>query len=228
MTVTTFETITLSLTIEQVKALLTSDNHTVDMGWLTESDTTAGEYQLVDEDEYLTAIPGYEFLYSVTPSGRVYSHERVVVRSDGKEYTVKGRWLKGVPDPNGYLTVVLSKDGTRTKYRLHRLVTLAFLGKLPSGLETRHLDGYKLNNHIRNLRYGTHADNTTDRTLHGTVAKGERVGTSKLTPEQVLEIRSLYTNKHENGLTQHKLASMFGVSHSLVSLIINRKSWTHI
>jgi group I intron endonuclease len=48
---------------------------------------------------------------------------------------------------------------------------------------------------------------------------------SKLTKEQVLEIRRLY---HEDKLIQREIASIFGISRENVGVIIRRKTWGHI
>ena len=55
--------------------------------------------------------------------------------------------------------------------------------------------------------------------------RGEKHGQSKLSENQVLEIRRL----HETGeYSQRGLAKMFGVSFQHVSDIVNRKKWQHI
>ena len=71
---------------------------------------------------------------------------------------------------------------------------------------------------------------TSGRTLHPerwTIEKrpkGQSHGRSKLTEEDVLRIRSLGSSK----LSQQAIADQFEISRPLVSLIINRKIWTHI
>jgi len=53
---------------------------------------------------------------------------------------------------------------------------------------------------------------------------GEVSNLSKLTEEQVLEIRSL----SEIGYTQKEISEQFNIHQSLVSCIKNRKIWKHI
>lgn len=59
---------------------------------------------------------------------------------------------------------------------------------------------------------------------HGREAQGASHGMSKLTEQQVLEIRGRY----EQGVRQRSLAEEFGVSQGAISNIVNRKTWTHI
>ena len=65
------------------------------------------------------------------------------------------------------MIVVLSKKGRKKEERVHRLVLEAFVGPLPDGMVTRHLDGNPLNNHISNLQYGSQSENGLDTVRHG-------------------------------------------------------------
>ena len=49
------------------------------------------------------------------------------------------------------------------KRYLHRVVWEAFNGPIPAGLQVRHLDGDKRNNHLDNLAVGTQSDNEFDK-----------------------------------------------------------------
>lgn len=72
----------------------------------------------------------------------------------------------------------------------------------------------------RHLVWKTPAENSADKTRHGTQTRGERHGTAKLTREQVLEIQSL-----RGVASQSELAARFGVSQSTVSLVQRGKNW---
>lgn len=54
-------------------------------------------------------------------------------------------------------------------------------------------------------------------------ALGEKMGRSKLTNEQILEIRSKYP-----GETGPELSKQYGVSHAMIYNIVKRKNWNHI
>ncbi len=57
------------------------------------------------------------------------------------------------------------------------------------------------------------------------LARGEAHHKAKLTAVQIVEIRALYA---AGGATLKMLGTQFGVSHSRISDIVNRKNWTHI
>lgn len=75
------------------------------------------------------------------------------------------------------------------------------------------------------LYYGNHQDNKKDQIKDGTYSRGETNGNSKLTEEQVREIREKYIpNKYK----QQKLAEEYNVNHSTIYKVINNESWKHI
>lgn len=74
------------------------------------------------------------------------------------------------------------------------------------------------------LFLGTSKDNSQDMVQKNRVARGSRIGISKLTEEAVKEIRRRFTA----GERQHVLVKAFGVSNTVIRMIIRRKTWTHI
>lgn len=118
--------------------------------------------------ENFKPVPGYEGYYEVSDHGTVRSVQRVVMRSNGAPQTVRARVLKAYPGKTDYLSTSLSKNGRVKSWNIHTLVMRAFVGPLPDGMEVRHLDGNAQNNHLSNLRYGTHAENVQDMLRHGT------------------------------------------------------------
>jgi hypothetical protein len=92
----------------------------------------------------------------------------------------------------------------------------------------RHLCG---NCHCVNpdhLVEGTHKENYQDRYRLGEYTgrppyhRGTRVNTNKLTEAQVREIRQRYA---DGGTSHRKLAAEYGVTHPMIQMIVNRKSW---
>jgi len=103
----------------------------------------------------------------------------------------------------------------------HRLIYLHTFGELTEGLEVCHSCRNKCVN-PEHLVEGTKAQNQGDRVRDGTSNRGEKSFKSKLTAEQVLQIRSRSTEKHTD------LAKEFGVAIRSIGLIIHRKNWKHI
>jgi hypothetical protein len=125
----------------------------------------------------------------------------------------------------GYLMVGLVRDGKIYKRFVHVCVLEAFIGPCPEGMECRHLDGVKLNNHISNLQWGTKQENMADRKRHGhdPYRPGELNPLAKLTEEQVAEIRRLAAE----GVPQKDIAPRFGVNPGTISQIVGGVIWSH-
>lgn len=115
-------------------------------------------------------VVGHEGHYEVSSHGRVRSLDRVIERTNHhgtRSIHHKGRELKPSLDKQtGYLKIGLGFQ-SRT-YSIHRIVLEAFVGPLPEGMLTRHLDGVKTNNRVENLMYGTYAENQIDEVELGT------------------------------------------------------------
>lgn len=113
-------------------------------------------------------VPGYEGLYEVSDHGRVKSLPRVVERAHGVPLPVHGRILATRHPSLTYPALHLGKPGEIKLWKVHHLVMLAFVGPLPEGLVTRHLNGNPKDNRLSNLSYGTQAENVRDSVNHGT------------------------------------------------------------
>lgn len=99
----------------------------------------------MNENEIWRDIEGYEGLYQVSNLGRV--------KSLGNDKTKKEKILKFGKNKDGYLFVVLCKEGKRKNYTIHRLVANAFI-KNPSNLTCiNHIDEDKTNNLVSNLEW---------------------------------------------------------------------------
>lgn len=168
-----------------------------------------------DNIEVWKDIPGYRGLYQASTFGHIKRSERILKTRPCTKY--------------GHLAIGLWENGNRKTYKVHRLIILTFVGPCPQGMETRHLDGNASNNKLDNLRYGTRSENELDKIRYGTRFqpdnRGEKCTTSKLTTQQVLQIRKLYA---EQKISYKQLARKFNISASQVHNIINRKQWTHI
>ena len=160
-------------------------------------------------------IPNYEGRYQVSNHGRVYSlnQRKTLMKPSISNY--------------GYHRIGLYKNNVRTFKFIHRLVAQTFIPNPNNLPEVNHLDGVKTNNKVNNLEWSTKSNNEKHafRTGLKISCKGIKHPKSKLTEQQVLEIRNKYMPR-KYSLTM--LANEYNISFQLVSLIINRKIWTHI
>lgn len=114
-------------------------------------------------DEFWKDIEEYEGLYQVSDLGRVQSLPRVNLCVN-REYIRKGKVLKGMSDKDGYLYVLLSKEGIQRKFLIHRLVAKHFIPNPQNFPQVNHknevVDDNRLENLewcdcVYNIRYGT-------------------------------------------------------------------------
>ena len=90
-------------------------------------------------------ICGYEGLYAITMTGRVWSYRRK-------------KFLKQEADKDGYLMVILYKDGGRKGLKVHRLVAETYIPNPDNQPQVGHIDENPRNNCWDNL-YWTNAKN---------------------------------------------------------------------
>lgn len=135
-----------------------------------------------------------------------------------------GRWklMRGHKRPDGYVHVYLKRGNRTIDCRVHRLVLESFVGPCPDGMEARHVnDNDRSNNRLENLCWGTPKQNTDDRRRHGTIAKGERNGSAKLTKANIAEMYDMF----EAGSLVREIAERFCVDPSMTSKILRGRYW---
>ena len=120
-------------------------------------------------------IPGCKGYYEASDFGRVRSTDRFVTRKNGQKHHRRGVLLKQQSTKAGYLYLAIYIDGNKTCNFVHSLVLETFIGLCPDGMECCHGNGNPADNHLQNLRWGTHSDNMQDMLRHGTNAKRSRI-----------------------------------------------------
>lgn len=112
-------------------------------------------------------IPNYEGYYQASNLGRIKSLDRSITYSDGRVYNMKSTILNPLNDGMGYLKVSLSKDTKSKHYRIHQLVSIAFLNHKPNGykLVCNHINFNKHDNRVENLEIVTQRENTNQKHL---------------------------------------------------------------
>lgn len=90
----------------------------------------------------------------------VYGYEkRYTITTDGVIKNKKGKEMAQFKTKQGYVFVLLSKDGIRKQILVHRAVAMSFLGIDPVRDQVNHIDGDKANNNLSNLEWVTCKEN---------------------------------------------------------------------
>lgn len=174
--------------------------------------------------EHWIPVPGYQGFYEVSDHGNVRSVDVVQITKAGWARSKKGRLLKQSTDRYGRNYVDLCINYKYERYYIHRLVLAAFVGPCPNNMEACHNDGNHMNNNLENLRWDTHANNLLDKIAHGTLLRGERLKQSKITADDVKQIRNLRIQ----GLSHKEIASRYNISREAVGRICRMENWAHV
>ena len=134
--------------------------------------------------------------------------------------------LKSGNHPQGYLLISICNNGNSKNILVHRLIAQTFIPNAENKPEVNHKNGIKWDNRVENLEWVTKSENMSHAKSTGLFNNGgENHYNTKLTKEQIIQIRELYATKK---YTQKQLGKMFGIKTRTISDIINKKSWNHI
>ena len=151
-------------------------------------------------------IPNFEGLYSADTDGNIYSYPNLTHK---KEKQLKPRLRN-----NGYVSVILRKDGKSINATIHRLIAKTFLDVV-EGMFVNHINGIRGDNRLVNLEMVTRSRNS----LHGLFVNCN--GMAKLTHEQAENIK-MRVKMHER---QIDLAKEFNVFRQTINQIVHGKGY---
>lgn len=121
---------------------------------------------------------------------------------------------------DGYSEIMIN---CRTK-KVHRHIYEQCFGEIPKGLVVRHKCDNPSCINPEHLEIGTHQDNIADMVSRNRQAKGSKKPFSKLTENEVAEIKSLLSR----GMTNRGIARIFSIDESVISDIKHKKAWKHV
>jgi hypothetical protein len=163
-------------------------------------------------------IAGYEGTYQVSNMGRVRSLDRIIKCANRDDMRKKGQIIRPYVDRNGYLLVLLTVQKVKTHLEVHRAVMNAFVGPLPPGHHTHHINDNRTDNRLENMVYLT-------KSVHTSVThRGENARCARLKEPQVLEIKKLLAA----GVHFLDIAPLFGVHGNTIQDIKHNRTWKHL
>lgn len=168
------------------------------------------------QNEIWADIEGYDGYYQESNYGRTKSLK-----------FGKAKILRPALTLNGYLKVVLSKHNQKNTKHIHQLVSQCFIPN-PNNLPViNHKDGIKFNNYFENLERCTDIQNKQHAVKTGLKKSGAQNYNSKLTEEQVREIREFcIKGNHKFGAAA--FARKFGVHPSTIEDVVNFKKYKNV
>lgn len=166
-----------------------------------------------------------------------------VIRHDGNRNYFGDTWLQR-PDPITRFFAVTEVTPTCWIYKgkreskgygrfnhngreimAHKFIYETFFGPIPKGKVCRHTCDNRKCVNPKHIQIGTQKENMQDMVNRGRSMTGEKNNKSKLTVDQVVEIKSKYKYRV---YSYDKLAKEYGVNKTSIAKIINGKHWKHL
>ena len=170
-------------------------------------------------------IDGCKGVYQVSNLARVKSIDHYCSGRYGSGKQT-GRVLRQSKCYKGYMRVSINKNNKRFTTGAHRLLALHFIPNPQNKPQVNHINGIKDDNRIENLEWCTNQENQIHAIKNNLTNPnyGEKHHNSKLSNDQVLQIRYL----HSVGYTGKKLAEHYRVSGAAMSKIVRNETYINL
>ena len=175
----------------------------------------------------ISAIEGYEGLYSIREDGKVIAERKIFNMPKGGVRITERRVLKDASNTK-YQFVVLQKNAVKKHKQVHRLVAEAFIPNPENKPEVNHKDGDKTNNKKSNLEWATRSENQQHAVSTGLRTYEFNQGTknfnSLFTEDEVRSIRKRWSE----GTSSLKMAREFGTAKSTILRIAKKQTYKSV
>jgi len=142
---------------------------------------------------------------------------------DGSYTVQNGCWTwRNANKKTGY--GILNYQGKATS--AHRASYQFYKGKIPEKMQVCHSCDNRRCVNPDHLFLGSKSSNMQDAINKGRFSNGEKHYISKLTEQQVKEIRKM--RKENPNLTYTEIADIYGVSHETIYDIVKKRTWKHV
>lgn len=166
------------------------------------------------DKEIWKTCPDYTFV-EVSNLGNVRTKDRIVTRSNGRRYFVKGRVLKQQLNKNGYMYVEFSVNNKIFRLSTHRMSAITFIPNPNNYPEVNHKDNNPKNNAVSNLEWCTRQYNIAYREKYGKSAK-------KVSGQPMIAV-DLETSEVFRFESQSEVSQKLGVDRRLIYAVLKGK-----
>lgn len=160
-------------------------------------------------------IFGFEGWYEVSNFGRVKSLSRKCKSIHG-ERIVPERIMKFDKTADGYYQVHLSKNGERVRFKVHRLVAMAFIPNPLNLPQINHKDCNPANNCVWNLEW-------CDQTYNNNYGERNKKAGRALTNHPSFSKQVMCVETNITYPSTHEVERIFGYKHTFINACCNGK-----
>ena len=161
--------------------------------------------------------------YFISSCGRLFS-----INKNSNQINNPIRELKTRLRNDGYYDISITYNSKKHMLLIHVLVASAFVkNEKPKKYKVvNHLDGDKGNNLYLNLEWTTYSGNTIHALKTGLFkhAKGEQVGGSKYTEDEIIKVCELL----EQNISIKDISNKLGMNYSSIANLLYKREWFHV